>query len=427
MSTTPFRGWICAIVAGFFCAAALGQAPRNDLLDRKLLENKVAAQKLEQEVSDAIAESRRLASKEPTRAVAALKQALAKLEKDDLLTQDRRDSLVRTLKSRIRLYENDVDSPTTGAIKGEIRRAEDESKAAEDKAVQRSLQLITQLKKDGRTVEAARMADDLARRYPGNPAVNAARIGTGRTDSIAANNETKGNSTVRFNGAMVSIDRSKVPPASDLEMPKGKDLERLLQRKGLNEPVLSKKEQEIVKSLAKPITVDYDKIGFTDIIQDLSDKLGCNIVVDRAAQNDALITSETQVSLKLSKVSSRTVLRKILGDLGLAYIVKNDVIQVVSAEKAKEMMITRTYYIGGLLAGGMFNDAGIRFNPGLDQIQAAQNVVNIIGLIQATVDPDSWEANGKGGKGSITFYGPLMGLVIRNTAEVHGMMGGYVK
>lgn len=426
MSTMLCRGLVCAVVAAAVATSAAAQAPKNDLLERRLLENKIAAQKLEQEVNDAIAESRRVAAKEPTRAVAALKLALAKLEKDDLLTQDRRETLIKTLKARIRLYENDVDAPVAKAG-GDMRRAEEEARARDDRDIQKTLIYIAQLKKDGRTVEAARMADELARRYPSNPAANAGRTTAGRADAIAANNEVRGDSGIRFNGAMVAIDKAKVPPAGDLDMPTGKDLERLLNRKGLNEPLLSKKETEIVKSLAKPISVDYDKIGFTDVIQDLSDKLGCNIIVDKAALNDALVTSETAISIKLSKVSSRTVLRKVLADLGLAYIIKNDVIQVISAEKARETMVTRTYYIGGLLAGGPFADAGIRFVPGLDQLQAAQNVVNLIGLIQATVDPDSWEVNGKGGKGTVTFYGPLMALTIRNTAEVHGMMGGYVK
>jgi hypothetical protein len=88
-------------------------------------------------------------------------------------------------------------------------------------------------------------------------------------------------------------------------------------------------------------------------------------------------------------------------------------------------MVTRTYYLGDLLAGGQFAQAGIMFNPGLDQIQAMQNVVNIIGIIQSSIDPQTWQANG--GLGSITFVGGQMALVIRQSAEVHGMLGGIIK
>jgi hypothetical protein len=332
------------------------------------------------------------------------------------------------LKAKIRIYENDMDRPSdTRAATGEIRRAEEDARAAQDKSIQKTLQTIAQLKKDGRTNEAARMADDLARRYPNNTAAQAAGTATGRADTIASNNDIRKDSTFRFNGAMVSVDRSKLPPAGDIEFDVKRWRELISKRESLNKPLLTKKEQEILNSLAKPISVAYDKANFKDVIQHLTDTLGCEIVVDQNALNDALITSETQISRKVNKVSARTILRTILGELGLAYVIKNDVIQVVSKEQAEKMMVKRTYYLGDLLSGGQFAQAGIRFNPGIDMLQAQQNVISIMGLIQSSVDPDSWEANGKGGKGTISFYGPLMAIIVVNSAEVHGMMGGYVK
>jgi len=425
MSLNHCRGLLCVVVAGACCATASAQ--KNDLQDRKILENKVVAQKLEQEVADAVAQCRRLAAKDAAKGVEILKTVLAKVEKDEAFSQDKRDGLIRMLKAKIRLYENDLDRPAdTRAGQADSRRADDDAKAAQDRAIQKTMQTIAQLKKEGRTNEAARMADDLARRYPNNPAVQATGATTGRSDSIASNNDIRRESTFRFNGVMVAVDRSKLPPAGDVEFAKDWR-ERIKDRKGLNEPVLTKKEQEILKALSKPISPDYDKANFKDVIQHLTDQLGCDIVVDQNALNDALVTSETQISLKVNKVSARTVLRKILGELGLAYVIKNDVIQVVSKEQAERMLVKRTYYLGDLLSGGQFATAGIRFNPGIDILQAQQNVINIMGLIQSSVDPDSWEANGKGGKGSITFYAPLMAIVVVNTAEVHGMMGGYIK
>jgi general secretion pathway protein D len=426
MSLNLCRGLLCVAVVGASCAVASAQ--KNDLQDRKILENKVVAQKLEQEVADAVNECRRLASKDPAKGVEILKAVLGKVEKDEALSQDRRDALAKMLQAKIRLYQNDLDRPSdTHAAKADSRRADDDARAAQDRAIQKTLQTIAQLKKEGRTIEAARMADDLARRYPNNPAVQATGSTTGRSDSIASNNDVRRESTFRFNGEMISLDRSKLPPAGDVEFDAKRWRDQISKRDPLNKPLLTKKEQEILKSLSKPISTDFDKANFKDVIQYLTDQLGCDIVVDQGALNDALVTSETQISLKVSKVSARTVLRKILGELGLAYVIKNDVIQVVSKEQAERMMVKRTYYLGDLLSGGQFATAGIRFNPGIDMLQAQQNVINIIGLIQSSVDPDSWEANGKGGKGSISFYAPLMAIIVVNTAEVHGMMGGYIK
>lgn len=53
---------------------------------------------------------------------------------------------------------------------------------------------------------------------------------------------------------------------------------------------------------------------------------------------------------------------------------------------------------------------------------AAAGAQQLIDLITATIEPDSWEVNG--GRGRIMFYPPLNVLVIRTTGEVHHQIGG---
>jgi hypothetical protein len=43
-------------------------------------------------------------------------------------------------------------------------------------------------------------------------------------------------------------------------------------------------------------------------------------------------------------------------------------------------------------------------------------------MIQTSVDPQSWQANG--GNGSIVFNAPSMSLIIKQSAEVHALLGG---
>lgn len=50
------------------------------------------------------------------------------------------------------------------------------------------------------------------------------------------------------------------------------------------------------------------------------------------------------------------------------------------------------------------------------------NALALIELIQNTIEPESWAANG--GLGTIEFYRPLNALVIRNTLHVHRLIGG---
>ena len=53
--------------------------------------------------------------------------------------------------------------------------------------------------------------------------------------------------------------------------------------------------------------------------------------------------------------------------------------------------------------------------------QQSQQVNQLLILIQQTVDPDSWEF--KNGPGSIYFDPVTMTFVVRQTAEVHFLLG----
>ncbi len=51
--------------------------------------------------------------------------------------------------------------------------------------------------------------------------------------------------------------------------------------------------------------------------------------------------------------------------------------------------------------------------------------IKLIDLIQNTIEPESWQANG--GKGSISYFARLHALVIRQTGEVHHQLGGVLE
>jgi len=53
---------------------------------------------------------------------------------------------------------------------------------------------------------------------------------------------------------------------------------------------------------------------------------------------------------------------------------------------------------------------------------AAGYAQQLVDLIQTTIAPDTWAANG--GNGTLYFYQPLNALVVRQTAEVHEQIGG---
>jgi hypothetical protein len=118
-------------------------------------------------------------------------------------------------------------------------------------------------------------------------------------------------------------------------------------------------------------------------------------------------------------MSLRTALRKFLGDNGLTYVIKDEAIYVTTPRRAREMMETRAYYMGDLVAGvGPFGN-GVRWGPQVAQAQMMENANQIMQLVRSSIDPDSWAPNGAG---SIAFDPITMSLVVRQSAEVHAML-----
>jgi general secretion pathway protein D len=414
----------------FILAVILLAGPRaaaQDLLQQFKRQQEIYAQKVEAELNAALTQAQRLLATEPVKAVELLKQTLTKIEADANLTGDRKDSLVRVVKARLRMAEIEAARPAPPEPKAGpavTQQAIAQQQARETEEISKTLAQIHALQRDGRSAEANRMAQDLLKQYPNQMAA----LGAGRIQSVrdvvvnARTLRTEANNRVLANQA--AADRSALPPSRDVEFPADwKD--RVAKRTGLNGPPLTDKEKVIMKSLATPITVGFNDERFEDIIGKLADLLNQPILLDKESLADAQVTSDTTYSLReLKNVPARTILRKVLGDLGLAYVIKDETIQVLTRDRAARETVTKTYYIGDLLAGGMFNQAGVRFVPWVDQLQAMQNVNTIIQMIQ-NIDPPSWQGNG--GFGTISFHAPTMSLIVKQTAELHNMIGGSLR
>jgi hypothetical protein len=180
---------------------------------------------------------------------------------------------------------------------------------------------------------------------------------------------------------------------------------------------MTEKEKAIIQALNSPVSVSFKGSRFEEVIKELERVSGQPILLDNPSLQEANVTYETPVTLELKNVTFRTALRKVLADNGLTYIIRDQTIQVMTPIKAREQMTVRSYYIGDLLFV-----AGFTLPPVFSQLQMAQTVAQLADLIQRTIDPSSWQING--GPGTITFYPPTMSLVIKQSAEMHFILGG---
>jgi hypothetical protein len=413
-------------VALFPAARAAAQAPRgSDLLEQYRNRNAVAAQELENDVHDAVVDAQRLATTDPDKALARLQKALARVEADTVLSADRRDALTRDLKERVRVAQADsrraaaaqTERATRAAVAAD-RRAAADADASETERVRQKLRNIRTMQAEGRDAEAARAAEDVARRYPTNLAAQVAARTTGMGERVNAARDLRLEGERRRLLVWQDVDRSATMPVGDIEFPKDW-AEKTKMRKAHMNP-MTPKEKAILESLSKPITLEARDAKFYDVRDELEKLLGQPIVLDEAALKQAMIDENTPVSVHARRpVAARTVLRSVLDEVGLTYVIKDQTIFVTTKEIARQMMVTRTYYIGDLLG-----QMDLTLPPALNQLQMGQYVAYLIDLIQHTVDTDSWLANDRGGQGTIAFNPATMSLVVKQSAEVHFMLGG---
>src|SRR5207253_667559 len=106
---------------------------------------------------------------------------------------------------------------------------------------------------------------------------------------------------------------------------------------------LSAKEIALLKAMNSTLSVDFKGNSFKEVLEYLQVKTGLTIIVDENSLKDAMVEYNDPVTFKVQKVTVRTILKKILADRGLSYILQEGIVQVVTAQRARETMVVRSY------------------------------------------------------------------------------------
>jgi hypothetical protein len=406
-----------AILAALAAApATIAQTP-GDLLDQTRRLQVVSAQQLEADVRLGLSEASRLADKE--QAVTRYKELLARVEADKALPDDRRATLKRVLADRIRVAQTaaaaaDEDEPANS------KPAVVKPQAADAAKIKEGIAEVVELGKQGKKAEAEKQARELLAKHPDNVAVQVLNGVSTTAASLSEADAVRTEKESRRVFAMRDMDKSALPPIGDVEFPKDwkEKSERRLKAYGL-----SADEKAMLQTLAAPIQVEFKNSRLQDVMEYLSTRMNRTIILDKNALDEGQLTYDTPVTFSLkTPVATRTALRFILQQLNLTYVVRDGTIQVTNQVRAKDQMVTRSYYIGDLVSGtGTFGGA-TQFGLNVDHAQLAQNVQAIIEMIIQSVDPQSWQ--GRGGLGNVGYNIPTQSLIIRQSAEVHSMIRG---
>jgi hypothetical protein len=350
----------------------------------------------------------KLTPDDPDKALEHLRSLLTRIESNEALPKDRRQSLAQMLRDRIRIAEADKTRDLAARSRTFDRLAREEERDAEAQRAQHLFNAIKQLQREGKLGAASAQARDLGGRLPNSPAVKALERTTETGNQVAANRDLQRDKARAASAALQGVDRSAVPPTGDITFPKDWK-EKTASRKPASAVRMTAREKAILRALDSPITVHFEASPLGAVLEYLRTLTGQPILVDPPALEAAGVTYDTKITMHLKDVSLRFVLRKILGDHGLAYIVKDEMIQVITAQQARDTMVTRVHYIGELITAA-------------DEVLATLQALQLINLIQTTIEPSSWKVNG--GPGTIIYHHPTRSLIIKQSAEFHGTLAG---
>lgn len=418
---------IATIALGLACSGpAAGQDP-GDLLARDREAAAVAAQVAESNVAQAIQDAERLALTSRPHAAAHIKKAMLDLDLVVLGTL-KRDELKKRLEAKLAHYEGKATIVMPDADPSKLKEAEREATAKarqETDEVAKGIAKANDLFEQNRHAEAGRVVAELRAKYPKNPAVLALKD----TNLTAANlNAWRKISEEQAQAWVVdhrNIMRSAIPANDDIQFPdraKWKELTEL--RRKANVIQLSEREKAILESLNTVVTVVVKDRPFQEAIQEFSNQIKQEIHLDAKSLEDAGLEMNRRTNFT-GNVSARTALRALLQPQGLTYVVKGEMIQVVTLEKAeREMLTTRQYDVSDIVGfGGQFSNA-VQWGPNLAYQQTMQNAAEITRLVRESIDPRCWKE--RGGFCSIEFYLPTRSLIVRASTEVHAALGASV-
>lgn len=366
--------------------------------DERAAREEVARQALEQQIGDLLKQADKLKDK-PAEALPLVEQA-AKLLKETTVSLglSRRAALDEQIEKRLKAVKSPpADPPLPPPASGTGR--EDE--------FQQQLNLLHQLRKEGRDAEAKALADKLNKLYPDRTSAILSQGTTGTADQAQQQKETTQARREGQRAAMSDIDRAagNIPKDGVLSYPK--DFKEKTDRRAKAAETLTAKEKALLRLLDEPTreAIEFKDLPLSQVLKYLETNLGLELHISMATLEEVQVDYSRVVNVNLPRgVSKRVVLMRIFGDLDMAYVIKNETLQVLSAQRAAKEVITRPYYIGDLLNA---------------------NAQQMIEMIQSNIEPTSWRK--AGGPGNIFYEPTSRTLWITNTAEVIGRIAGYQK
>jgi type II secretory pathway component GspD/PulD (secretin) len=230
--------------------------------------------------------------------------------------------------------------------------------------------------------------------------------------------------------------------------------------------IKTEKEREIERRLSLPISLDFKDQTLKNVLDDLRDLTGINIVPDMPALEAENISLDRPITMHLEGVSTKSALTLILHQAHLIYVIADEVVKVTTEAYSRGKLVTKTYQVADLIIPVENHTAPDSANmtkllekmgnqPAALQTTGATPYMNpnsmrtgtpvgsptggsaapasssapekgrapgqtledvLIKMITSTIKPESW--SDMGGPGTIEFFPLGMALVINQTPDI---------
>ena len=378
------------------------QSPITETQERLRLQ----AVALEVMVSEAIQQSDAMGRSNPSRAIALLREAKTRLEADnESLKPGRREELIRKVRLRMAVWTERsgaaISLPSSSNTAMERRDAEISRLLSAALPSRGSMDIVGKREEpDGKRIAGEDSAEARSRLFRQFVSENSRVI----RELTRLSSQQCGESEKDRLSALL-------PPMNQLLYPT--DWNQWISRRS---PALLATDQEkaILAALDRPMSISIANKPFIEVLDHLRKQTGQSILVDERALYEFNMTYETAINLDLENVSTRTALKRLLSDLGLTYVMKNQAIQITSIGRAKSLLTRREYSAADLLAA---LNRGSRKEMTREATYFLLKL--LVGMIPELIEPDSWEIQGKGGLGTIVFDPVAFAFFVEQSDEIH--------
>jgi general secretion pathway protein D len=343
---------------------ASGAAPRaggDGLLDAAAARQQVLIRQVSADVSRLQETARKMQAKEPKKALEVLQKARTMVDTTAELEPQAKQQLLRRVDESIREMQQYIQ-----ANLAQIELDEHNKSVHEEVEHHQKMKLeiseklagmvddYNKLVEERRYAEAEIVAKRAADMDPDNPVVVQMVTVSKALRRQATENAIKDEKEEQVVREFESIDKASIPDSREIRFP-GKPEWQALTQTRLKQQIDGRQRRsagdiEIEQKLTTPVSLKFKQAPLGQVLDYLQKVTQVNMHVDQGGLQAEGVNTEQPITIDLSRdIQLKSALALILEPLHLAYVVKNEVLEITSEDKRHGQLETRSYQVADLV------------------------------------------------------------------------------